>query len=46
MALSSRQQAEVSRQLSAYCEARIPQPVRHQLRVGFRIRGNEVVLFE
>jgi hypothetical protein len=32
--------------LAAFCDARMPAAVRNKLRVGFRIKGNEVVLFE
>lgn len=46
MALSEIQQARVSMQLSRYCETRIPAHVRDQVRLNFRIRGSEVVLFE
>ncbi len=46
MALSTRQHAQVSNQLAAYCDARIPSHVRDTVRLSFRIRRNEVVLFE
>ena len=46
MALSERQQAEVNKRLSAFCEARVQPAVRDTLRIGFRTKGNEVVLFE
>lgn len=46
MALSEIQQAEVVRRLGAFCEARVPPSVRNQVRVGFRIKGTDVVLFE
>jgi hypothetical protein len=46
MALSELQHAEIHRHLGAFCEARVPPSVRGKLRVGFRIKGTEVVLFE
>lgn len=46
MALSEMEQARISKQLSAYCAARIPIHVRKELRLGFRITGHDVVLFE
>ena len=46
MALSEIQQAEVNRRLGAFCDARVPPGARGKIRVGFRIKGTEVVLFE
>lgn len=46
MALSEMQRAEVNRRLSVFCEARVPAAVRDKVRVGFRIKGSDVVLFE
>jgi hypothetical protein len=46
MALSRTQQAEVSRRLGAFCDARVPPSARDTVRGGFRIKGAEVVLFE
>jgi len=46
MALSELQRARVTKRLAAFCDARVPASVRNKLRVGFRIKGNEVVLFE
>ena len=46
MALSELQRAEVNRRLSAFCEARVRAAGHDRLRHGFRVRGNEVVLFE
>ena len=37
---------DVNRRLGAFCEARVPPSVRSKVRVGFRIKGPEVVLFE
>jgi len=46
MALSEIQRAQVTKRLTAFCDARVPAAVRNQVRVGFRVKGNEVVLFE
>ena len=46
MALAETEKARISKRLSAYCEARIPMHVRNELRLGFRITGHDVVLFE
>ena len=46
MALSEIQRARVTKRLAAFCDARVPAAVRNKLRLGFRIKGNEVVLFE
>ena len=46
MALSEIQRAQVTKRLAAFCDSRVPAAVRNQLRLGFRIKGNEVVLFE
>jgi DUF3024 family protein len=46
MALSEIQQAEVARRLGAFCQARVPPEVRNQVRLGYRITGSAVVLFE
>lgn len=46
MALSELQLAEVKRRLSAFCDARVPSAVRDKLRIGFRVRGHDVILFE
>jgi hypothetical protein len=46
MALSEIQQAEVNRRLGVFCEARVPPAVRNKVRIGFRIKGADVVVFE
>jgi hypothetical protein len=46
MALSQLQRAEINKRLSAFCEARVRPAVRDKLRIGFRMKDNEVVLFE
>lgn len=46
MALSAIQVAEVSDLLSRYSDARVPPGVREEIRLGFRINGNSVTLFE
>ena len=46
MALSQIQRAQVAKRLTALCDARVPPAVRDKVRLGFRFKGNEVVLFE
>jgi hypothetical protein len=46
MALSEIQRARVTKRLTAFCDSRVPPAVRNKVRVGFRIKGSEVVLFE
>jgi hypothetical protein len=46
VALSEIQRAQVMKGLGAFCEARVPRSVRDKVRVGFRIKGGGVVLFE
>lgn len=46
MALSEIEEARISKQLSAYCEARVPLHVRNKVRMSFRISGHDVILFE
>lgn len=46
MALSELQRAEVQRRLGSFCEARVPAAARGQVRMGFRVTGSSVVLFE
>jgi hypothetical protein len=46
MALSEIQQAEVNQRLRAFCHARVPPHVRHQVRLGYRIQATAAVLFE
>jgi DUF3024 family protein len=46
MALSDIERARVSKRLKAYCDARIPMHIRAKLRLGYRIAGHDVVLFE
>lgn len=46
MALFEIQQAEVNRRLGAFCEAPVPPAVRNKVRIGFRIKGTKVVMFE
>jgi hypothetical protein len=45
MALSDLQQAQLKKRLATFCEGRVPAAVRAKLRVGFRIKGSEAVLF-
>src|SRR5712691_8432831 len=46
MALSEIQRAQVTKRLRVFCDERVPAAVRNELRVGFRVKGSEVVLFE
>jgi len=46
VALSEIQRAQVSKRLAAFCDARVPSAVRDKVRLGFRVKGGEVVLFE
>lgn len=46
MALSEIRRAQVTKRLAAFCEARVPAAVRNKVRIGFRIKGSEVVLLE
>ena len=46
MALSEIEQARITKRLIAYCAARIPARIRNQIRLGLRISGHHVVLFE
>jgi hypothetical protein len=36
----------VEKKLQDYCAQKVPEHARNQLRVGFKIRGNSVTLFE
>jgi frataxin-like iron-binding protein CyaY len=46
MSLPSLTKRLVEEQLSVYCEARVPEHVKDQVRLTFKIRGNSVTLFE
>ena len=46
MALTEVQKAQVHKQLTAYCAKRVPAAVRSKVRVGYRIEGNTVILYE
>ena len=46
MALTEVQKAQVHKQLTAYCAKRVPAAVRSKVRVGYRIEGNAVILYE
>ena len=46
MALSEFEIKRVDKLLTAYCEGKVPAPLRDQIRIEYRIRGNEVSLFE
>lgn len=46
MAFTPLQEARISRQLTAYCQARVPASVRDKVRLGFQIEGHAVELLE
>src|SRR3989442_699822 len=40
------QKARVDRLLTAYCAKRVPAAVRSKVRVGYRLNGNALILYE
>jgi hypothetical protein len=46
VALTEIQKAQIDKLLTPYCAKRVPAPVRSKVRVGYRIDGNAVVLYE
>jgi hypothetical protein len=46
MPLSEFERARIERLFGEYCRRKIPSHVRDQLRIDYKIRGNEVKLFE
>jgi hypothetical protein len=46
LALSELQKAQVHRLLTAYCAKRVPPAVRSKVRVGYRMEGSAVILYE
>jgi hypothetical protein len=46
MPLSQALRDQVERRLTQYCDERIPDHARQQVRLSYRIRGNKVTLFE
>ncbi|PYM24376.1 MAG: hypothetical protein DMD80_23995 [Candidatus Rokuibacteriota bacterium] len=46
MALTEVQRAQVDKLLTAYCAKRVPPAVQPKVRLGYRIEGNAVILFE
>jgi hypothetical protein len=46
MSLSEFERARMEKLFTAYCEGKVPPHVRNKVRVTFKIRGNEVKLFE
>ena len=46
MALTELQKAQVQKLLTAYCAKRVPPAVRATVRVGHRIEGSAVILYE
>lgn len=46
MALSEFEKKRIDRIFTEYCKKRVPDSVKHQVRIEYQIRGNEVKLFE
>jgi hypothetical protein len=46
LALTEVQKAQVDKLLTAYCAKRVPPAVQSKVRVGYRIEGNAVILYE
>ncbi|MCK4414188.1 MAG: DUF3024 domain-containing protein [Candidatus Eisenbacteria sp.] len=46
MSLPALVRQHLETKLSTYCQQRIPLHMRDQIRIGFKIRGNSVTLFE
>ena len=46
MVLTAFEKKRVSRLLDEYCEKRVPERVRHQVRMEYKFRGDTVTLFE
>jgi len=46
MALRSEQQDQIMQTLDAFCDERVPIAVRDKVVLQYRIRGNDVLLFE
>ena len=46
MSLTEVQKAQVDKLLTAYCAKRVPTAVQSKVRVGYRVHGSEVILYE
>jgi hypothetical protein len=46
MALMTAQMAVIEKLFSSFCEKRVPVALRSEVRMGYRVKGNAVVLFE
>jgi Protein of unknown function (DUF3024) len=46
LALTELQKTQVDKLLAAYCAKRVPSAVQTQLRVGYRIEVNAIILYE
>ena len=46
MVLPDLVKARIEQQLTAYCERRVPLDVRHLMRLAFKVRDDQVTLFE
>lgn len=40
------QEAQVHKLLTAFCAKRVPPAIRSQIRVGYRLNGNAVIVYE
>ena len=46
MALPESTKQFAEKRLDTYCDERVPPHTRHQVRLGYKIRGNYVTLYE
>jgi hypothetical protein len=46
LALTEVQEVQIHKLLTAYCAKRVPPAVRTKVRVGYRVDGNAVILYE
>jgi hypothetical protein len=46
MALPELTKKQIEKTLTAYCKAKAPANLKHKVRVGFKLRGNTVTLYE
>jgi hypothetical protein len=46
MALPELTKKQIEKKLAAYCKAKVPANLQHKVRVDFKLRGNNVTLYE
>lgn len=46
MPLPDIQKKQIEQKVGAFCESRVPQHVRHQVRLSYKCRGNSVIIIE